>query len=271
MSQLSLFEQTSLLSMPLAAPLPLKKRRYLVEANLDDIEAHRLLSVFVKQTKRQDPKGQVKMQNLGSNSLWTELPFLVIDTETTGLDANQNRVIEIAWVLFEGRKEVASEARFCAIPELVPEEITGITGISNSMLEGQPVFAEHIDAFLAAASRAAFVVAYNANFDRLFIEAEFARVGKTMPVFTWVDPCVYIREFDRYQKGKKLSDAASRWGVSLQGAHRALADAKAAGHLLIKLMPHLKASSLSELISLQNNWQQDQERQYKAYAARKGI
>ncbi|MEI6805235.1 MAG: 3'-5' exonuclease [Myxococcaceae bacterium] len=270
MSQLSLFEQASPTSLPSAAALPLKKRRYWVEAFLDDIEAHRLLSLISKHTKKQDPKGQVKMQSLGPNTPWTELPFLVVDTETTGLDPASNRVIEIAWVLFENRKEIASDARLCSIPESVPEEIAALTGINSSMLIDQKAFPEHIDSFLEAASKAAFIVAYNANFDRQFIEAEFERAGKSMPQFTWVDPCVYIREFDRYQKGKKLSDAAARWGVSLNGAHRALADAKAAGHLLLKLMPHLKASSLSELISLQNNWQQDQERQYKAYAARKG-
>jgi DNA polymerase III epsilon subunit-like protein len=271
MSQLLLFEQAPQALEPLATALPLKKRRYLIEANLDDIEAHRLLNLISKHTKRQDPKGQIKMQSLGPNTPWTELPFLVVDTETTGLDSKSHRVIEIAWVLFDARKEVASDARLCAIPEIVPEEITNITGISSSMLEGQLGFESHIDHFLEAASKAAFLVAYNAQFDRQFIEAEFARAGKSLPQFTWVDPCVYIREFDRYQKGKKLTDAANRWGVSLNGAHRALADAKAAGHLLLKLMPHLKASSLSELIALQNNWQQDQERQYKAYTARKGI
>lgn len=271
MSQLLLFEQIFPSPLPTVTALPIKKRRYLVEANLDDIEAHRLLSLISKHTKRQDPKGQVKMQSLGPNTPWTELPFLVVDTETTGLDKTTHRVIEIAWVLFEARKEIASDARLCSVPDPIPEEITDITGISSAMLIDQPGFEFHIDSFLEAASKAAFIVAYNANFDRLFIEAEFARAGKIMPQFTWVDPCVYIREFDRYQKGKKLSDAAARWGVSLNGAHRALADAKAAGHLLLKLMPHLKASSLSELITLQNGWQQDQERQYKAYAARKGI
>ncbi len=271
MSQLLLFEPSTLLQAPTPALLPIKKRRYWIEAHLDDIEAHRLLSLISRNTKKQDPKGQVKMQTLGPNTPWTELPFLVVDTETTGLDKTTHRVIEIAWVLFDARKEVACDARLCSIPEPIPDEITGLTGIHSSMLEGQPAFSAHIDAFLEAASKAAFLVAYNANFDRLFIEAEFARAGKTLPQFTWVDPCVYIRELDRYQKGKRLSDAAARWGVSLDGAHRALADAKAAGHLLLKLMPHLKVSSLSELITLQNNWQLDQERQYKAYAARKGV
>ncbi|MBH2006922.1 MAG: 3'-5' exonuclease [Myxococcaceae bacterium] len=200
---------------------------------------------------------------------WTDLPFLVVDTETTGLDRNQNRVIEIAWVFFDSRQEIHGEARFCQIDEPVPELITGLTGISTDMLTDQPYFAQHVDDFLEFASKAAYIVAYNASFDREFLEAEFRRANRELPAFTWVDPCVFIREFDRYQKGKKLTDAALRWGVRLDGAHRALADAKAAGHLLLKLMPRLKANSLSELITLQNAWQIDQERQYQAYAARK--
>ncbi|MES2504978.1 MAG: 3'-5' exonuclease [Myxococcota bacterium] len=199
---------------------------------------------------------------------WSDMPFLVVDTETTGLNHQQNRVIEIAWVLFDKQLEVASDARLCAIEGPLPAEITTLTGIHSDMLVGQPAFSDHMADFLEACSKASYLVAYNANFDRSFIESEFGRAGHTFPEVHWVDPCIHIREIDRYKKGKRLSDAAARWGVQMDGAHRALADAKAAGHLFLKLAPHLKAASLKELLILENGWRSEQERQYRAYKAR---
>lgn len=199
---------------------------------------------------------------------WSELPFLAVDTETTGLNAGQHRVIEIAWVLFERRQEVSSDARLCSIEEPLPAEITRITGIDSKMLEGQPTFENHIPDFLAACSKASFLVAYNANFDKAFIESEFGRASQTLPNLPWVDPCIYIREIDRYKKGKKLSEAATRWGIQLNSAHRALDDAKATGHLLMKLLPHLKVASLHELLLLEKSWRESQDKQYQAYKAR---
>jgi ATP-dependent DNA helicase DinG len=200
---------------------------------------------------------------------WQNLPFLCVDTETTGLDRSLHRVIEVAWVMFENQIETSSNARLCGIEEALPSEIIKLTGIDDNMLQDQPPFEAHADELLEAMSKAQFVVAYNANFDKLFIEAEMKRVGKTLPDLPWIDPCTFIREIDRYQKGKKLSDAAARWGVELNGAHRAMADARATGLLLCKLVPHLKAAALPELVKMQETWRIEQDRNFKAYVARK--
>src|SRR3989338_7343172 len=99
---------------------------------------------------------QLSLFEVSAPTAWTHLPFLVVDTETTGLNPDQHRVIELAWVLFEDQQEVLAESRLCSIPELVPEEITRITGINDSLLEGHPSFAEHLDSFLEAASQVSF-------------------------------------------------------------------------------------------------------------------
>ena len=43
---------------------------------------------------------------------WHHLPFLCVDVETTGLDPTSNRVIEVAWIMFEKEEEVFSDSRF---------------------------------------------------------------------------------------------------------------------------------------------------------------
>ncbi len=200
---------------------------------------------------------------------WTQLPFLCVDTETTGLDHTSNRVIEVAWIMFEKEKEIFSDSRLCSIGTPLPAEIVTLTGINDGMLVDKPSFAAHADDLLKAMAEAQFIVAYNAKFDRLFLESELHRVGKTMPNLPWVDPCIFIREIDRYKKGKRLQDAATRWGVTLKDAHRALADATATGLLLYKLVPHLKSKSLHDLMQQQNRWQEEQEHNYNTYMAKK--
>jgi DNA polymerase-3 subunit alpha (Gram-positive type) len=223
----------------------------------------------LKTLRKLDPHASATLEDLMSNGPWLEMPFLCVDTETTGLDRRENRVIEIAWVHFQSQKELASSAHLCRHEEPLPAEITSLTGITSEMVKNEKPFADHIPAFLEAFSKAAFIVAYNASFDRLFIESEFARAGLTLPEKHWIDPCVIVREIDKYQKGKRLTDATRRWGVELNDAHRALADAKATGHLLYKLAPHVPAFSLPELIVQQKLWQDAQEQSYRAYAAKK--
>jgi DNA polymerase III epsilon subunit-like protein len=146
------------------------------------------------------------------------------------------------------------------VGESLSQEIVQITGISDAMLKNQPSFAEHAETCLKLIKRASFVVAYNAKFDRPFLESEMARLKRVLPEIPWIDPFVFICELDRYKRGKKLSDAAKRWGVSLENAHRAMADAQAAGELLLKIADKIDCRGLSELIAKQKilEWQNAQ-------------
>ena len=188
---------------------------------------------------------------------WLEQSFLAIDVETTGLDAASNRVIELAMVPYNFSDEVKPFCQLFSVGESLSQEIVQITGISDSMLKNQPPFAEHAESCLRLLKRASFVVAYNAKFDRPFLESEMARLKRVLPEIPWIDPFVFICEIDRYKRGKKLSDAAKRWGVSLENAHRAMADAQAAGELLLKMADKIDCRTLPELIAKQKilEWQ----------------
>lgn len=198
---------------------------------------------------------------------WQQLPFLCVDTETTGLEPQADRVIEIAWLRFHHGKVESSKSALCKIGMPLPGIITRITGINDGMLDDAPEFSQQVDELVAAFESASFIVAYNANFDKGFIEAEFARLGRSLPEKLWIDPLVFIKEVDKFKKGKKLKDAAERWGVKLDGAHRAMADAQATGELLYKLAPHLKAVELEELHKMQIKWAGEQRKSFDSYRA----
>lgn len=273
MAQLTLFDSNASnpASEGLAAAANSRYRRFVFHGEIPDTHAYKLLNSFLKTLRKIDPRATANLEDLMSNGPWLDMPFLCVDTETTGLDRRHNRVIEIAWVHFQGQQELEASAHLCRHEAPLPSEIVSLTGITHDMVRDAKPFADHIPAFLDALSKSAFVVAYNASFDRLFIESEFAHAGVALPEKHWIDPCVLVREIDKFQKGKRLTDAARRWGVDLNEAHRAQADATATGKLLYKLAPHVPAFSLPELIVVQRQWQEQQEQSYRAYAARKAA
>lgn len=256
---------------PLAAPAPRRgraPRRLLVEATLDDEELSLLeaeLSALL--AKRASPP-ILRRLNAARDLPWTELSYLALDTETSGLDPGRDRVIELAWVRMERGRETARAEALCRIDERLPEEVAEITGISDEMLESQRRFEELAPALLEAMAGVDFIAAYNAPFDRAFLSRELERLGMTLPDVPWVDALVFIREVDRFKPGKSLQDASRRWGVGIERPHRALDDALATGELLLRVAPFLPAHTLEELLEQQQRLNARQRLEERAYAER---
>lgn len=214
-----------------------------------------IVKKITKDVQEIDAKALVLSDLNNDEKAWYELPFVALDVETTGLDPASNRVIELALVPFNMPDEPKPFSQLFSVGEPLSSEITQITGISDDMLKGQPIFKECLDEYLRLLRKSAFVVAYNAKFDRPFLESEMARIDRALPELPWVDPFVFVCELDRFKRGKKLSDAAKRWGVNLENAHRALADAQAAGQLMLKLKDAISCEGLFQLLDKQKIWQ----------------
>jgi len=83
-------------------------------------------------------------------------------------------------------------------------------------------------------------LAYNADFDRAFLMAEFGRAARSerqdVPALRkgidWLDPLVWARELQQAEKSKSLSAVAERLGIEAGTAHRAVDDAHTAGKVL---------------------------------------
>lgn len=107
-----------------------------------------------------------------------EQPMVLLDTETTGLSADDESIIELGMVkvLYSpSAQRIVSIVDVISLYEdpgkPIPELITELTGITDEMVQGQ-----HIDDSLVASwlSDDPLVVAHNAQFDRPFFEKRFA-------------------------------------------------------------------------------------------------
>jgi DNA polymerase III epsilon subunit family exonuclease len=189
---------------------------------------------------------------------WAEQRLAIIDFETTGLSSETDRVIEIGVSCFENG-QLTQLKNWLINPGIpIPEESRAVHNITDEELANAPPFAA-VAAELAEVLRDHIPVAYNAAFDRGFLQAELRRLGDMglsplPPAFiadvTWIDPLVWVRELFPDEKSRKLTDISARLGIALENAHRAASDAEAAGRVLLALAERMP-TTYAEVVTVQ--------------------
>jgi DNA polymerase-3 subunit epsilon len=174
----------------------------------------------------------------------SDLRIVAIDTETTGRDPAIDRIVEVAAVIWDGADIVQRLSWLVNPGRPIPKEASDIHGISDQDVAGQPPFSNILPSLLQALS-GHVPLAYNADFDRQFLMAEYNRCGvpegRPVPAFRrnveWIDPLVWVREIQRNERSKALGEVCQRLGIPLANAHRATDDAEAALKVLIAILP----------------------------------
>ena len=165
-----------------------------------------------------------------------DLPFAVVDVETTGMRARGgDRVTEIAVVHVDGgRARVAFESLLDpGVP--IPPRITALTGIGDAMVDGAPSFADVADRVLAALTGRVFV-AHNARFDLAFVRAELERAADIVfrpPLLCTVRLArALVPELPR----RNLDSVIHWFGLATDRRHRAAGDALVTAEVLRRLL-----------------------------------
>ncbi len=168
------------------------------------------------------------------SSALVDLPLVCLDTETTGRDTEQDRVVELGCIFYRDGGITERLSWLFNPGRPIPQESTDVHGIRDQDVACQPSFAELAPVILTALARA-IPVAYNAEFDRKFLLAEFRRAGvldgdlppAVREGVEWLDPLVWARELQKEEKGRSLGEVSARLGIELERAHRAADDAEA--------------------------------------------
>lgn len=174
-----------------------------------------------------------------------EIPWVCIDTETTGREALEDRIVEVGFVFFRNGEVVDHKGWLINPGRPIPEDASNVHGIFDADVADKPRFEQLADEILECL-RGHLPLAYNAEFDRNFLREEMARSGRAggsdlppalLPPalrddVTWIDPLDWARELHKEHKSRALGDVCERLGISLENAHRATDDAKAAGQVM---------------------------------------
>lgn len=184
---------------------------------------------------------------------WRDLPLAMLDVETTGLDPERDRILEVGVAIIAGG--VVRESRSWLVqPGIpVPEASRAVHGITDEELASAPLF-EHIADEILEMVGDRIPAAYNARFDRGFLHAAMRRTERMVgadeerPPFlrdrlVWIDPLVWVRHLISIEympagelgKARGLSKVAEFLDVPATTAHRAAEDAETASKVLLAL------------------------------------
>jgi predicted DnaQ family exonuclease/DinG family helicase len=168
----------------------------------------------------------------------SSLGFVAIDIETTGLDADKDEIIELAAVRFVDGVETECFDTFVKPVKGIPPFISALTHITARDLQTAPSGREAVKRFLVFIGEDP-LVGHNIAFDLGFIDNYSVRAGGMhVPNQRW-DTSELARVYFPYTSDHKLATMAAHFGIELTHAHRADADARATGQLLLAICAHV--------------------------------
>ena len=175
--------------------------------------------------------------------------FVVVDTETTGLDSKLSDLVEVAAVKIKGGKITDRWSTLVnAGNPIVGAQMHGITTADLKKGIAPKEAAEKLADF----AKGAILVGHNLGFDVSFLDEALGK-GRSFATEQgqYLDTFVLFREAYPESESFKLGDLARIYGVATAPTHRAGTDAEATAELLLLLAAELpeRLATLKEGIS----------------------
>ncbi len=170
---------------------------------------------------------------------------VVLDTETTGLSAAEDRIIEIGCIELVDRVRTGREYHQYINPkQKIAHGAYKVHGISNEFLENKPLFEDVMDDFMEFIAGSELII-HNAKFDVGFIEAELRRANHKIQSLRGNNYCkvldTWVLAKEKHPGMKNnLNALCKRYDIS--SAHRELHGALLDSELLAAV--YLKMTSI---------------------------
>ncbi len=184
--------------------------------------------------------------------------YVVFDLETTGLNAEKNRIIEIGAVKVENGQVTDRFSTFVNPKEPIPFEIEDLTSINDEMVMDAPVIEEILPKFLDFC-KGCVLIAHNASFDAGFIQENCRRMGITTD-FTVGDTVAMARLLLPALNKFKLDNVAKALNISLDHHHRAVDDAACTAEIFIKFIRMFQDKDIHTLDAVNELGRTDKEK-----------
>src|SRR5215203_3523582 len=212
-------------------------------SHIDDDLAGLLVADLIRNDRRFKLGENNTVELLADDSrsrLLKDLSFVVVDVEATGAKTPPNRLIELGAYRIRGGRIVD---KFVSLvnPEIpIPRFVASLTGISNEMVKGAPVFAEVAPQWLNFVSDSV-LVAHNAPFDTSFLNHEISRV---YPEHRMVNSHLCTVRLSRRAlpdlSNHRLETIANHFSIPIASRHRAGCDALATAEIFLLLLTELE-------------------------------
>lgn len=152
--------------------------------------------------------------------------YVVFDLETTGISWRTDEVVEISAVRVVNHR-IDSEFSTLVNPGCpIPYEASRVNGITDEMVKDAPSFDSALADFLAFVQDSVLVGHNIHAFDMKFIYRDCERYFGKQPENDYVDTLKLAKALLPEMPHRRLTDLAEHYGISIQGAHRALNDCR---------------------------------------------
>jgi len=172
---------------------------------------------------------------------------VALDLETTGLHVEQDAILEVAAIKFQGTEVLDTFETFIAPGRAVPYRVQRLTSITSSLLLGAPTFdtiAPRLQSFLGDLP----IVGHSIPFDAGFLRKQ--GLAQTNPLIdTFELASVLLPSLKSYALGQ----VAEALGIAVPpGRHRAMVDTVLAKDVFLALHQRLQTIDLTLLRDLAN-------------------
>jgi DNA polymerase-3 subunit epsilon len=164
-----------------------------------------------------------------------ELPLVVVDVETTGGRPPGDRITEIGAVSLVGGTIVDEWSALVNPGRSIPWFVQRLTGIDDHLVSGASTFDGVADEFLSFLGGTTFV-AHNAHFDWRFVNAELLRARSGTLANPRLCTVRLARALLPHVRRRSLDALAWLFGITIEGRHRALGDARGTARILLHLL-----------------------------------
>jgi len=158
----------------------------------------------------------------------SEVEFVAIDLETTGLSPVACQIVEVGAIRFRlDGQELGCVDQLVDPRCPIPAAVTRIHGITDAMVRGKPT----LDGLLPEFQRIlggpeTILLAHNARFDLGFLSCAMARLGAPLPVQPVIDTLRLSRTCLRGLFSHRLETVAIHLQLADREDHRALSDSR---------------------------------------------
>lgn len=175
--------------------------------------------------------------------------FVAIDLETTGLDRRRDAIVEVAAVPFlDGRPGPVYATHVNPGRPISPESIQ-VHGIDDSMVTLAPAVGDVLQR-LEAVCGSHVLVGHAIDFDLAVLARERRAHGYAPMTNVSLDTMRLAASLRPEWAGLGLEGVAARLGIGILGRHTAEGDARAAGEVLLCLIPEFGARGVRSLDDL---------------------
>jgi DNA polymerase-3 subunit epsilon len=177
-----------------------------------------------------------------------ELPILVVDTETTGLDVRSDRIVSVGAVCGHGTRLFRGRM----IDDLVDPGMpispgsTKVHGITDQMVEGARDFPA-VYADLDRMAQGRVVIGHNVPFDLTILREECARHDRPWEQPVFIDTLRLASLLNPALDRLDLETLADIYNIDVHGRHTALGDALVAAELYFGMVPRLQMQGFTTL------------------------